>query len=160
MADTHETIADIIAWLRRPIKGENGYLTAWRDEIADRLEAALKRELSKNVSKSGADFGQLGDAAKLREALVYVKQWSEDCISEEGADLVNDMIAVVEAALSAPPRNCDLYRTKEEAQEVFLGEACDHPCGNCWVEDINNECGVDWLLGPAKEKEGGKDEQK
>ena len=44
MNDTNETIADIIAWLRRPREGENGYLTAWRDEIADRLEAAHKRE--------------------------------------------------------------------------------------------------------------------
>lgn len=44
MADTHETIADIIAWLRKPIEGENAYLTLWRDEIADRLEAAHKRE--------------------------------------------------------------------------------------------------------------------
>ena len=90
----NETIADIIAWLRKPIEGENAYLTAWRDEIADRLEAAIKRErakieadalevggileaahkreLSKDVSKNGADFGQLGDVAKLREALEKV----------------------------------------------------------------------------------------
>lgn len=40
-----ETTTDIIAWLRRPREGENGYLTAWRDEIADRLEAARKREV-------------------------------------------------------------------------------------------------------------------
>ena len=42
---THaETIADIIAWLRRPREGENAYLALWRDEIADRLDAAYKRE--------------------------------------------------------------------------------------------------------------------
>ena len=45
MADTQETIADIIAWLRRPREGENAYLTLWRDEIADRIEAAHKRKL-------------------------------------------------------------------------------------------------------------------
>jgi hypothetical protein len=44
MATENETTADPIAWLRRPREGENGYLTLWRDEIADRLEAALKRE--------------------------------------------------------------------------------------------------------------------
>ena len=38
-----ETIADIVAWLRRPREGENAYLTLWRDEIADRIEAAEKR---------------------------------------------------------------------------------------------------------------------
>ena len=40
-----ETIADIVAWLRRPREGENAYLTLWRDEIADRIEAAEKREV-------------------------------------------------------------------------------------------------------------------
>ena len=55
MADTHETTADIIAWLRRPRDGENAYLTLWRDEIADRLDAARKRER--------------GDSAKLREVI-------------------------------------------------------------------------------------------
>ena len=64
----NETIPDIIACLRRPREGENAYLTLWRDEIANRLEAAYKREMSKNVSKNRADFGQLGDCAKLREA--------------------------------------------------------------------------------------------
>ena len=67
-----KTTEDVIAWLRRPREGENAYLTAWRDEISDRLEAAHKRELSKNVSKNGADFGQLGNAAKLREAVKAV----------------------------------------------------------------------------------------
>ena len=43
MAD-NEITTDIIAWLRRPIEGENAYLTLWRDEIADRLEAAHRRE--------------------------------------------------------------------------------------------------------------------
>ena len=36
-----ETIADIVAGLRRPIEGENAYLTLWRDEIADRIEEAI-----------------------------------------------------------------------------------------------------------------------
>ena len=40
-----ETIADINAWLRRPTEGENAYLTLWRNEIADRIEAAEKREV-------------------------------------------------------------------------------------------------------------------
>ena len=45
MSDVNkDTIADIVAWLRRQIEGENAYLTLWREEIADRLEAAHKRE--------------------------------------------------------------------------------------------------------------------
>ena len=48
-----------------------------------------------------------GNQQKMREALEYVIQWREDCISEEGADNVDDMMEVVNAALSAPARNCD-----------------------------------------------------
>ena len=87
MAETQETIADIIAEKRRRAdeierdcaermrRGEivsDRYARELVADIrreADRLEAAHKRELSKN----GADFGQLGDAAKLREALVQAE---------------------------------------------------------------------------------------
>lgn len=72
--EKQETIADIVAWLRRPREGENAYLTLWRDEIADRIEAAWKRER--------------------------------------------------EAALSAPPRNCDRPEcaTTKSAQAVWRQE--------------------------------------
>ena len=33
-------------------------------------------------------------------------------------------------------RNCNVYRTKEEAEKA------DEPCGNCTINDINNECGA------------------
>jgi hypothetical protein len=82
-----ETIADIIAWLRRPRKGENVFLAVWIDEIADRLEAAHKRELSKNTSKNGADFGQLGDCAKLREAHTADPDWKEICARCRDGDI-------------------------------------------------------------------------
>lgn len=55
MAD-NETTADVIAWLRRPREGENAYLTAWRDEIADRFEAAWKRERESITPKPDPDW--------------------------------------------------------------------------------------------------------
>ena len=146
----HETIADIIAEIRalsNPIS--DGIIAINGKSIANRLEAALKRER--------------GDSAKLREALTKVKEWMERRIATCGFEfsatfptmLPTMLEDVVLPALAAPPRNCDLYRTKEKAQEAFLKEPCDHPCGNCWVEDINNECGVEWLLATATKKEGG-----
>lgn len=65
MADTNETIADIIAWLRKPREGENAYLTLWRDEIADRLEAALKRE-----------------SDEMLDALVRIGNWCAQDLAE------------------------------------------------------------------------------
>ena len=74
MAD-NETIADIIAAKRRlaaemekALGDQHASVEMLKDD-ADRIEAAHKRELSKHVSKNGADFGQLGGAAKLREAV-------------------------------------------------------------------------------------------
>ena len=68
----HETIADIVAWLRRPREGENAYLTLWRDEIADRIEAAWKRE-----REAGADAAQI--CGKIGEL-------SRDNESQQGHD--------------------------------------------------------------------------
>lgn len=59
--ERQETIADIVAWLRRPRDGENAYLTLWREEIADRIEAAEKHSVT--------NCNRLGNAAKMREAL-------------------------------------------------------------------------------------------
>ena len=96
----------------------------------------------------------------LRESMAQVKEIARTIYStsETGSpheDLAEKIVELAHAALAEPVRNCDLDTTKEEAQEAFLKEPCDHPCGNCWVEDINNECGVDWLLAAATEKEGG-----
>ena len=158
MAD-NETITDIIAWLRKPREGENAYHTLWRDEIAARLEAAHKRELSTN----GADFGQLGDCAKLREALVKCReialQWQADEAAgvagttdkphaRSAAEAVIDMEFEINAALSAPPRNCDRPEcaTTKAAQEVWR------------KEDGGKTAYYEWLL--ATHKKGDNDGNK
>ena len=88
MIDKQETIEDIVAWLSRPREGENAYLTLWRYEIADRIEAAWKREREAGAEAAqicgniGEMIGReaacketvtychgLGNAAKMREAL-------------------------------------------------------------------------------------------
>lgn len=101
-----------------------------------------------------------GNSAAMREALEYVKQWREDCISEEGADNVDDMMAVVNAALSAPARNCDLFGTEAEAESAFIAyynEAYDlkgyDEIDTC---DLKHDVAgilhdyIQWLLAPAK----------
>ena len=85
---------------------------------------------------------------KMRVALRYVKQWSEDCISEEGADNVDDMVAVVDAALAAPLRNCDKYTSLDEAQNAYMA-INEMPEGNNdedmrrWLCNFHN-----WLFAP------------
>ena len=113
-----ETIADIKAWLRRPIEGENAYLTLWRNEIADRIEAA--------ENQSVTNCNRLGNAAKMREALInaynamfkFIKTPYAEC--DEMAFALDGAID----ALSAPPRNCDRPEcaTTKEAQEAWRKE--------------------------------------
>ena len=84
--------------------------------------ASHRRELSKIASKNGADFGQLGNAAKLREALeLCVKQMSDViCDKDFGDDVVylvgcmKTCIEYMKAVLAAPPRNCDVGTAEEQ----------------------------------------------
>lgn len=145
MMDRQETIADLIAWLRRPREGENAYLTLWRDEIADRLEAVHKRER--------------GDAAKLREALRECAQYIA-CVGGIGVGevTINDNVHLIPeeltqkaiAALSAPPRNCDLPEVAKDPWRAWLDDKSN------WDEFGSPKLEIhDWLLAPATEQEGG-----
>ena len=169
MADTQETIADIIAEMRRRIavKMSDAWYTQeeWR-KLCDRLEAAWKREMSKNASKNGVDFGQLGDCAKLREATIETRSVVAKCLDilneipdECGYGGLIDDVAdelcglreeYVNAALAAPPRNCDRFATADEAFHAW-NNTTDTPGGGAYVGLIG------WLFAPATEKEGGND---
>ena len=172
--DEQETIADIIAEKRRraehirknlstvPVRrmDQEAEIKSLEDE-ADRLEAAYKRELSKN----GADFGQLGDAAKLREALVQAELFvgnivrhghqtlvpGDKCTACDGAEELRDMIC---AALAEPVRNCDRFATVDEARKAHEEYRGDYimRASNKFDFPMKFEA---WLFAPATEKEGG-----
>ena len=131
MSDVNkDTIADIVAWLRRPREGENAYLTLERNEIADCIEAAEKREreagaeaaqicgeigemVGRDASKnqSVTNCNRFGNTAKMREALKNIVDYAKAaaCHTEDAHLLgyLNQIERWAEAALSAPPRNCD-----------------------------------------------------
>lgn len=148
MAKENETVADIIAWLRRPREGENGYLTAWRDEIADRLEAAHRRER--------------GDCAKLREACIYALAELEHFRKCHDARLhfcdivhVGNAKHALKTALAAPARNCDMFGSYTIAKEEWWKtEVLPRVYG---VVSGAEPPFADWLFAPATEREGGKD---
>jgi len=128
----------------------------WAESVCTRMnQEAHRRELSKNVSKNGADFGQLGDAAKLREAMVEVLGYIESFhkyITPDKTKGLTTLFAVADtirdkarAALAAPPRNCDKYATDIEALDAY-GDVPQEPIGKRIVE---------WLFAPATETEGG-----
>ena len=151
MADAQETIADIIAEKRRHAdeierdiaeKMKSGEMISdryARELVADirreaaRLEAAYKREAS-------------GNTAALHEALKPVKRYLDGYTVN-----ILELRRTVDAALTAPARNCDRFAISEEAWDAY----------DEWVESYRakgeteplNEFG--WLFAPATEKEGG-----
>ena len=176
----HETIADVIAWLRRPREGENAYLTLWRDEIADGLDAAHKREidvLKQRCAELNAEVAAkdevikrlndaiaeeqrrkmattekssvVGDAAKLREALKATLDLFWDIHNANRSPQSNQAYAVIrqiKAALTAPPRNCDVGTAEEQAQRFYKfcmvnSSAIQGMCNsNCPCIDSGDKC--------------------
>ena len=157
MAKENETVADIIAEMRgartefpfvylmgepdtpEVIDFETKEIIAPRKinirrvmvkELADRLEAAYKRERKAS-----------GNAAKLREAMDYLCERMADI----DATFDPSEVECLRAALAAPPRNCDRPEcvTTKAAADVWR------------KEDGGKTAYHEWLLAPATEKEGG-----
>ena len=99
-----------MAWLRRPREGENAYLTLWRDEIADRIEAAEKREMADEKRISDAVAQSLRDKKLEMAGEIAVKD-------EEIAELR-------ECLKGAIREKCPFTR-----MSCKHGEPCDYECG-------------------------------
>ena len=138
MADTHDTIDGLLAEFRGYSAGmpASYHVTmSWADfrKMLDRFDAAHKREAS-------------GNTAALHEALKPVKRYLDGYTVN-----ILELRRTVDAALTAPARNCDRFASSEEAWDAY----------DEWVElyrakgetEPFNEFG--WLFAPATEKEGG-----
>lgn len=170
MADTHETIADIIAEMRGArtefpfvyLMGEpdtpevidlrTKEITEPRKinirrvtvkELADRFEAALKRE---RVASS-----------RMREAIEKVseianKEW--DASRETPA--MWEMMEICTAALAAPPRNCDVGTAMEQGERfAAYCRAHKHPESECLPCPLFGQtggyCELAWAQMPYEE---------
>ena len=112
-------------------------------ELAGRLETARKRES--------------GDRAKLRDALVKARK----VIKAMGEYWARETLPIIDAALDAPPRNCDMplvvdgpaYNNADKAWHVFKRHNPDA------YFDVSGllRC-IDWLLAPSTERKGESDE--
>lgn len=115
-------------------KREKAAIEADALAVGGLVEASRKRELSKNTSKNRVDFEQLVDCAKMREALQQAKVAILAARKKMGVD--NPIILeIIDAALAAPPRNCEVGTADEQA-ERFKFAKCDklpkcRPWGEC-----------------------------
>ena len=157
MTDRQETIADIIAEMKREAAQIFSALPIAVLQLATRLEAACleaawkrERELTKpaeNVNSCAAS-DTAGNCAKLRVALETLRELLGDLLRLEEAEYHNDFLNfcdIIDAAISAPPRNCDLYDSYGDAIRAFEDD-----------ENAENyEEMAEWLFAPATETEGG-----
>lgn len=71
----------------------------------------------------------VGNAAAMREALddvlEKIDRWRTDGVMEHWQ--YSQLFDIAESALSAPARNCDIYKNKKDAEAAFISEECKHP---------------------------------
>lgn len=120
-----------------------------QETFEDILEELRSGEFARLVDRLGAAYRrERGDCSKLRKALEHIKQWREDCISEEGVDNVDDMMMTVDAALAAPARNCDVG-TAEEQSERFHALCDSNVCTSCPCKFTDRTyCALVWAQMP------------
>lgn len=164
-----ETLADIVAEYRRDyedMKAKRLYLPTaeYLRRLLDRIEAAAKREKADALSAGGlveAMRHKPSNAAAMREALVKCA----DIINNFGlAEAVNtamevicDIEGVINAALAAPPRNCDVGTELEQAERYVSycdkftlgGKHCE-TCPCCGKIPFG-KCEFAWANMPYKE---------
>ena len=150
MSERQETIADIIAEMRGQA-GNDGYPLDIK-HYSDRLEAAHKRER--------------GDCAKLREVVKHIKDrlphmlqymrvhWED----ASAGGYFDELMLAIDAALAAPPRNCDRFANAVEAMAELKrvhsycakeNRRCLEDCPDCGKE----WCSLAWLFALATESE-------
>ena len=148
MESKNETVEDIVADIRAQNQGlpEDGYalspLVCDLLSFADRIEAAAKREREATREKSS----QVGNAAKMREALSRILGIADHLqtrfsISRLASEEISELKQIAESALAAPPRNCDMYTTLDDARNAFFADyVSDDTCSSAtafaiWLYD-------------------------
>ena len=106
-------------------------LYAEEKKRADALEAELRALRKKQTCKESLP---VGNAAKMRDALKYLRDASRefchlilnskhneifDKYKYKEVAKIRDAIANAGVTLSAPARNCDVYRTKKERDAAY-----------------------------------------
>ena len=129
-------------------------------ELADRLEAAAKREKA-----------QHGNVAAMREALkpwIAFGEWllgnaGKDRLGEairENGPIIRQRLEELRDALAAPPRNCDMGTEKEQSERFrnfckiessASGGRCTGCRAICYGRD---KCEFSWAQMPYAAKEG------
>ena len=175
----HETIADIVAEMLEFADTDSqsigrDVLRRRIQHFARRIEAAAKREREAGADAAqicgeigemigreaaGKDSLQVVNAAKMREALRGLLEIvCVDCKSSyeiDGKCVKCPRVVAAGAALSAPPRNCDVGTVAEQAErfaEYCDSEACKrNRCKSRAKALCIERCAIAWSQMPYEE---------
>lgn len=132
-----ETISEIITDMREFADADSQSIG--RDVLRRRIQ-----HFADSIEQAVTNCNQL----KMREALVELIANIEMRSSTFGLNVMVDTKTFLDAkkALSAPPRNCDLYATEDEAWQAFCGVHPDAKCpSDYWSEQYQM-----WLFAEVK----------
>lgn len=140
--ENRETVADIVAWIRR-------HASVYGYDLADRIEAAHKREREATCKESL----RVGNVAEMREALKKAMRVLHCSIVAEilnGED-AHEALNAVTTALSAPARNCDVGTVEEQSERYHA--LCDsNKCTSCPCKfTVRTYCALIWAHMPYEE---------
>lgn len=141
-----QTIKDIIAEMRKRFEpyaksdSNDARYVAYLGyaEFADRIEAAVKaleadrdnwlrqaldEDARANQAQPVTDCNQLGNAAKMREALLKMLGIADHLLTRFALPSsayveISELKTIANTALAEPARNCDLYATDSEATKA------------------------------------------
>lgn len=180
--DRNETSADIAEKMRGEVLGDDGvfFMMDGRRvmEFADRFAAAAKRDgelLKANIARVRELEGMLGGAANtLLECAIRQKKretvaWNAAKLREalEKAlmafyNVTGECLPECAAALSAPPRNCDVGTAAEQNERYkrfcarhYQANNVDAQCDACPCKEERWDCELEWGQMPYEAANGG-----
>ena len=149
--ERQETIDDIVKEIRGNSEHNHALVevSKYLTEIADRIEAAAKRERESTCEKSSA----VGNAAAMRDALneirsrlFYLYVLTDGTFNPPA---LKEVYEISDTALSDPPRNCDRFDSIEEAKTRYCAEV-DHVF--IW-DGFQSQRLIKWLFAKKKEEQ-------
>lgn len=99
----------------------------------------------------------------MRDALLNIQEYAAAMDVDDG-----NVLAILDScrdALALPARNCDMFRTKDDARAYFDNIVCQRSngsgsieCKGCPLDRIDNphraDCREEWLFSTASERKG------
>ena len=136
---TMKTLDELLECLR--VRFDDGTDPNLWGVYIDMIKSAVARE-----REAVTDCNHPGNAAAMREALDAALPIMRNCVfTHYNTTEVDAVVAKMEAALSAPARNCDRFTYEVDAQSAFLNEMLLIPAKSEYVR---------WLFSPATERKG------